>query len=243
MKILGVETSTAINSVAVLSGGKVLSEITQNNGATQSALLALNIKKALESASLKFEELDGLAVSIGPGSFTALRVGVSYAKGLAFATKKNITGVPSLDALSCRYFEGIKKVSEAYGSVSKDRLVCPMGDARKNEVYFSAYTEGENGEILKLLPESSASIEKVLGVVSGLGAKNIVFQGEGAVKYSADIKRILGSCVLAPDPKRMPSAVSVAELGAAMLDRGEAQEFGSLLPLYIRKSDAELGIR
>lgn len=242
MNILGIETSTGINSVAVLCDKRILAEITQNNGDSQSALLAGNIKEVLLNASLDLNEINGIAVSLGPGSFTALRVGVSYAKGLAFASGIKIAGVPALDAQAFRFYEGKRGVQEAYGTRPELKLICPMGDARKNEVYYSAYTE-KDGELLKLLPESCAGIEKAIAVLAALGAKELIFQGEGAVKYSSAIKALLGECCLAPEKKLYPSAVSVAELGAFILKQGQAPDFGSLLPLYVRKSDAELGIK
>ena len=188
------------------------------------------IAHALEKASLLPDDIDAFAVSIGPGSFTGLRIGLSTVKGFSYATGKPIVAVPTLEALSwnfayCRY------------------PVCTMLDARKKEVYAAVFQwEGEG--FRRMIDEVPISVERFLeymGEKGGIFYEKIIFTGEGALLYRETIVKVMGERALFPPANKMiPSPANVAYLGLQKLVRGEFSEPVSLVPLYVRKSEAEI---
>ncbi len=111
MKILGIDTATPFLALGVVEDDKVLSELRFNAGQTHAQILIPSIDRVLNEASLKLEELDGIAISIGPGSFTGLRIGLATAKGLCFASGKPLISVPTLDGLV--YFQKSSLISSS----------------------------------------------------------------------------------------------------------------------------------
>ena len=126
MKILGIDTSTSCGSVGLIDGDSVIAEYLIDIPVTHSERLLGSIEHVLRQAGCSTGELDGWAISLGPGSFTGLRIGVSTIKGLAFATQKPVAGVPTLDVL-------------AFNISPTPYLICPVLDARKGEVYAAFY--------------------------------------------------------------------------------------------------------
>ncbi|RYD03251.1 hypothetical protein N752_20685 [Desulforamulus aquiferis] len=127
MYILGIEAATPVASVAVVGGGgMILSERLVNNRRTHSINLLPMIKAVIEEAGIKKEQINGVAVSSGPGSFTGLRIGLTTAKTLALTWGVPVVGVSTLEAL-------------ALPVVSSGQLICPILNARKNEVYTSIF--------------------------------------------------------------------------------------------------------
>lgn len=226
MKILGIETSTGVNSVAIVTEEKVLCEISLDAGPTHSSYLMNNIELILRYTSLKISDIEGIAVSCGPGSFTGLRVGISLAKGLAYASKKSIVGIPSLDAL-------------AYKNYGRGVIVCPMTDAKKNEVYFSLYTN-HNNKFRKLIRERSSVIEDAVSLIKEYYYETIIFAGDGSVKYMDYLKKKFKRFNLAPVSSRFPSASAVADLGIIRIKNNDIDDFNQLLPFYLRESDAKM---
>ena len=127
MLILGIESSSLVASAALLSDEKLIAEYTVNNAMTHSQTLMPMIDAVLKSAGTEPEELDAIAISRGPGSFTGLRIGSATAKGMGLALNKPLVEVPTLAAM-------------AYGLYGiTDRIICPIMDARRSEVYSAAY--------------------------------------------------------------------------------------------------------
>ena len=135
MKILAVDTATRSCSAAVIDGEALLAETTNTSNQTHSRHLLDTIDAVIEQAGLEITELDGFAVSNGPGSFTGLRIGIASIKGLAFSLGKPVVGVSSLDAL-------------AWQCAQSAYLICPLLDARKKEVYACRYRY-KNNELKK----------------------------------------------------------------------------------------------
>lgn len=226
MKVLGIETSTLVGGVALLDDETLVAEHTLNVALTHSERLLSAIDQLLAAARWRLGELDGLAVAVGPGSFTGLRIGLATAKGLAFATGTPLAGVPTLDAL-------------ARTLPFARHPVCPILDAKKGEVYASLYRT-DRGEAERLWGYLAVSPEELCGRLKGLDGP-VIFLGDGVAAYRALLETALGAAALfAPPGSRAPSAAAVAELGLRAIRAGQATAPAELVPLYIRPSEAEL---
>ncbi len=223
MRVLGIETATMVGSVAVVDQVDVVASYLWNIKSAHSEHLMVAIEQILADASLSLRELDGIAVSIGPGSFTGLRIGLGTAKGLCYATGLPLVAVPTLDALAsrlafCKY------------------QVCPMLDAKRGEVYASVYQVAD-GEVRRLRSPEAVSPGLLLKRIS----QPTVFSGKGAIVYRENILKILGGkAYFAPPDLNYPDAAAVAKVGLSAIQRGEEAELFSLEPLYLRKPDAKI---
>jgi len=228
MKILAIETSTMLGGIAImddLSG--LIAEVRLNVKSTHSERLMTEIDHVLKQAELKVSDIDVFAIAIGPGSFTGLRIGLSAVKGFSYATGKPIVSVPTLEALAwnfpyCRH------------------PVCTMLDARKKEVY-SALFKWEDGGFIRLIDEVSIRINRVLEDIKLSSDKKVVFTGEGAILYRDKIIEVMGEKAIFASPEKIvPSPANVAYIGIKKAIKGEFSEPVSLVPFYIRRSEAEL---
>ena len=223
MKILGVDTASASCSLAVTDGVQLLGEITLVSGQTHSRHLVASIETIIMAAGLSLERIEGFAVSRGPGSFTGLRIGISTVKGLAVAGNRPMVGVSTLAAL-------------AWQVGPTDHMICPMLDARRNQVYAAMFRWDPHGP-LPLSAERVAAPEAVLAAV----AQPCIFIGSGAAAYRTQIEEMAGRRALfAPDALHWIRAASIAVLGARKLAAGDADDVEFLVPTYLRKSDAEM---
>jgi len=224
MKILAVDTSSRTGSVAVLENEAVLAEIQVTSTETHAKRLMSAIDSALRMAGIGVSECDGFAVTTGPGSFTGLRIGISAVKGLGFATAKPVTAVSTLDAL-------------AYQFPTVADLICPLLDARKGEVYTAIYKCGSYMDWDKVTPDSAVDPRQWLMQIEG----SCLFVGDGASLYRNLIKQIVGQKArFAPPYLNTVRASVVAYIGMKQIERGQVVDVGSLVPHYIRKSDAEI---
>ena len=223
MYILGIETATRTGGVAIVSEGGVLAEYTLNIEVTHSERLMSTVDRVLKDTGLQPASLDGFGVSIGPGSFTGLRIGLSTVKGLAFTTGKPVAAVPTLKAL-------------AWNTPHSRYPVCPLLDARKKEVYAALYRY-DGRELVQDLPETVLPLAELADRVAG----EVLFTGEGARIFAGDIKRLFaGRAHLAPLSATVPSAASVGEIALMMLQGGRSADPDTLSPMYIRRPEAEL---
>jgi len=227
MKTLAVETSTLTGAVALLDGEAVVAECRVNVAVTHSERLLTTVDWLLSAAGWRLGDLAGLAVAIGPGSFTGLRIGMSTMKSLAFATGRPLVGVPTLDALAWTLpFAGL--------------LVCPILDAKKGEVYTALYRT-DAGRLERLWEYRALAPEALAAELRAQGAPPVVFLGDGVGPYAVTLDRALGRAArFAPPSHRAISALTVAELGRRALLAGEAADPAALVPLYVRRSEAEL---
>jgi tRNA threonylcarbamoyladenosine biosynthesis protein TsaB len=222
MRVLAIETATLTGAVAVLDGDRVVGEITLSVALTHSERLLAAIDRLLADCGWTLAGLQGLAVSIGPGSFTGLRVGLATVQGLAFATGLPVAAVPTLDAL-------------AEALPFADGPVCPVLDARKGEVYVSLYRwAGERME--RLWDYQALSPAEVVRRLPG-GA---ILVGDGAESCRAALGGDPHPLRIAPPPRRLPSAGLVGWLGQGRLAAGTTVAADGLRPLYLRPSEAEL---
>jgi tRNA threonylcarbamoyladenosine biosynthesis protein TsaB len=243
MKILAIETSTMLGGIAItdtLSG--LIVEVRLNVKSTHSERLMTEIDHALRQAGLKVSDIDVFAVSTGPGSFTGLRIGLSTVKGFSYITGKPIVSVPTLHALAwnfpyCRY------------------PVCTMLDARKKEVYAALF-RWDNEDFIRVIDEMSIKVDRLLGRINennpplppfskggegGFSDEKIVFTGEGSLIYRDKIIEVMGDkAIFATAEKMVPSPANVASIGIRKAMKREFSEPVSLVPFYIRRSEAEI---
>lgn len=224
MKILAVESSGMVAAVAIVREGKVMGEFLLDHRRTHSQQLMPLIDQLLGSLGMKLMDIDIFAVSKGPGSFTGLRIGISTVKALAQALGKPAIGVPTLDGL-------------AYNLVIRDGLICPIMDARREQVYTSVYRSSNRLERL----EDYMGIP-AMELVQKLREYHepVIFNGDGVPAYWDIIKRELGGkAIMAPSNLLMQRASSIACLALEMAQAGQIQNYIDLLPFYLRKSQAE----
>lgn len=223
MYILGIETATKTGGVAIVSELGVLAEYTLNIEVTHSERLMSTVDRVLKDTGLDMASIDGFGISIGPGSFTGLRIGLSTVKGLAFTTGRPVAAVPTLKAL-------------AWNTPHARYPVCPLLDAKKKEVYAALYRQ-DGKDLVQEFPESVLSLADLAGKVAG----EVLFTGEGSRLFAGEIERLFGTRArLAPLAATVPSAASVAEIAFLMLQRGQRADPDALSPLYIRRPEAEL---
>jgi tRNA threonylcarbamoyladenosine biosynthesis protein TsaB len=225
MKVLGIDTSTNCGSLGIIDDDAVVAEYALLRDETHSTRLVPAIQDLLKGARLDLDEIEGMAVSLGPGSFTGLRVGLSAVKGLALAAERPVVGVPTLDAL-------------ASNVPFTPYLICPLVDARKGEVYTALYKDGEGGQVEQLTPYQ---VVAPLDLLEKIPLQETIFLGDGVEAYGELIKERFGAKALfAPPHLRFLRGSTVAEIGLQRFKRGEQDDISSLVPIYVRPSDAEL---
>lgn len=223
MVVLGIETATLQGGAALVDEGGLLAEAFLNVSITHSERLLPTIDWLLRQARVRLGDLSGIGVSIGPGSFTGLRIGLSTAKGFAMATGLPVVAVPTLEAMAwtlprCR------------------DQICPLLDARKAEVYAALF--GFDGGVLqRRMQDAALPPEDLIARID----EPTVFLGDGVRTYRTLLRDRLGALALFLPPALMgPRPATVAELGRDRLDRGERDDPASLTPRYLRASEAEL---
>src|SRR5512142_351805 len=178
MYVLGIETSTKTGSVAVVSDKAVIAQYSLNIEITHSERLMSTVDRVLKDTGIALSQLDGFAVATGPGSFTGLRIGVSTVKGLAFATGKPVAAVPTLYAL-------------AWNIPHAAFPICPLLDARKNEVYTAVYSS-DGHTVNQTVPEAVVPLSRLVDLLSG----RTVFTGEASLLYRGEIEKLFGTAAL-----------------------------------------------
>ena len=223
MYVLGIETSTKTGSVAIISDEGIIAQYSLNIEVTHSERLMATVDRVLKDTGIQMRQFDGFSIAIGPGSFTGLRIGLSTIKGLAFATGKPVAAVPTLKALAW---------SLPYSAYP----ICPLLDARKNEVYAALYAF--NGSVLtQVLTERVVALTKLAGQLKG----KTIFTGEASRLFRTEIMKNFGDAALfAPHSVSLPSAAAVAEIGLEMIKNGKRADPDSLSPMYIRRPEAEV---
>jgi tRNA threonylcarbamoyladenosine biosynthesis protein TsaB len=226
LRILAVDTATRCCSVAVRDGERLAAEMTAVSARTHSMHLASMIRETLKVADLVLPQISGLAVSIGPGSFTGLRIGISTVQGLAFAGGKPCVGVSSLEAL-------------AAACLPWPYAICALMDARKGEVYVGRYRE-HGSRLERLAPEGVMPLDEVLQPMN----EPYLFVGDGAERHRERIRSLLGELAgCLPPEYNFPRAAIVARLAYPLLAGGQGVDAERLVPRYLRRSDAELCLR
>jgi tRNA threonylcarbamoyladenosine biosynthesis protein TsaB len=224
MKVLGIDTSTSCGSVGLIDNGEVIADYLLNLSVTHSERLLGAIEFVLKEARCNIENIDGLTISLGPGSFTGLRIGVSTVKGLAFATGKPAAGVSTLDVLASQI-------------ATTPYLICPILDARKKEVYTAFYCYKEGNSLKRISPYQAIRPEDLVKNIK----EETIFLGDGVKTYEGLLLNDLPSfAIFPPAPLHFPRGSMVAKLGFELLRKGECLDLETFVPIYIRSSEAEI---
>lgn len=225
ISILAIESSGLVASVALLTGDTLVGEYTINNKLTHSQTLLPMCSQMLDMAGVSLEEIDAIAISEGPGSFTGLRIGSATAKGLALAGEKPILSVPTLQAM-------------AYNFYGEKKYICPMMDARRNQVYTGIY-QFVDGKMKAYMEDRACSIENLLEIANGLD-REVLFLGDGVPVFA---ERFQNECkipyTIAPPHLSRQRASSVAVCGRYLYEEGKVQTAKEHKPVYLRLSQAE----
>lgn len=225
MYVMGIDTATLVCSVAVVSEEKTLAEYTQQVKKTHSERLLPLIDTILRDTGLKPQDLSGVAVAGGPGSFTGLRIGMVTAKALGQALALPLCSISTLAALAAQHplFPG---------------LICPILDARREQVYNAIFTAGTQVE--RLVADRSLSVTELLQELQQR-PEPVLFVGDAVPVYRQIISRALVSraCFMPPE-SAICRASSVARLGLAQFSAGQVQSWRDLHPAYLRRSEAEI---
>jgi len=223
MKILAVDTATKSCSVAIVDKESLLAEMTVVNEQTHTKHLLEMISLVIKHSGLNLSDLNGYAVTRGPGSFTGLRIGISSVKGFAAAQGKPIAGVSSLDALA-------RQVSFS------PHLICSIIDARRDEVYSSKYRY-KDGNLKKEGKEQAVSPGDALDEIN----EPCIFVGSGAVLYRNVINDKLGEyAYFAQACENTIRASTIARLSINRFEIDDTDDVDTFVPNYIRKSNAQL---
>ncbi len=223
MRVLGIDTSTKYAGVAIVEDGVVLAQSILQFMASHSEKLLPEISHLLEIMKIPLETIDYYAVTVGPGSFTGLRVSVSTVKGLSFVTRKKVIPLSTLEVI-------------ARGLAFVDYPICPILDARKKEVY-SALFRWEKDELIRLKEDSVLKLEALNGWLN----ERTIFVGDGLNIYSEKLTQMFGEkAIFVKSSYSIPSPAIVAIMGEEKAKEGKFISARDLQPIYMRKSEAEI---
>ncbi len=224
MTVLGVETATTVCAVALLRGADIVSEESIDEANVHAEKVLTLVDSVLKAAACPAQSIDAVAVSIGPGSFTGLRIGLSTAKGLACGLGKPLVAVPTLQALAQRLVDA--------GEVRDRETVLALLDARRDEVYCQSFRPA-GGKAVPLWEARDLSVADLITQLDGL---EVVAAGDGWTKLFAAVQQngVRARIRCAGGELSKCSASSVALLGAEFLQEGRRSDARSLEPLYIK---------
>lgn len=223
MLILGLDTATWKASVGLRIDGQLAAERSRIADGSHAVSLLSLIEEVLQDGGCSVRDLESVAVSGGPGSFTGLRIGWSVAKGLAYATGARLVAVPTLEALArtVAYLEG---------------KICPVLDARKGEVYAACF-ESQSGGLRRLTEDLLLTPDALLGMLP----RPCAVLGDAVAVYGTFLQQRLGASVtLLPSDTHGPSGGMIAAVADERLHAGAPDDLSPLEPRYIRLSEAEL---
>ena len=222
MKILGIDTSTPIGSVALIDDDNLVAEHTLNIVQAHSSRLMPAIDTVLKWGDIVAADLDACAVGVGPGSFTGVRIGVATIKSLCYALDKPIGGVSTLEAV-------------AYNLRWTNGVICPLFDARRSEVYGAIFQGG--AEWQRLSEDLCLPIDDLLDRLDRSTSPDclINFAGDGLLAYGDAVRERLGKRALFADAIfNVPRGATIAHLGRQRLQHGEGASYWTLVPNYVR---------
>ena len=225
MKLLAIDSSGLVATVAIVSEEAMLAEYTVNFKKTHSQTLLPMLNEIVKMIELDLSEVDAIAVAAGPGSFTGLRIGSATAKGLGLALDKPIVAIPTLEGL-------------AYNLFGTNQIICPMMDARRNQVYTGLY-EFDQLELKVLKPQEAMGIDELLEELNQTG-REVIFLGDGTESYRSIIEE---KCAVpysfAPIHLSRQRAGAIGALGITYYKHSQIESAAAHEPVYLRLSQAE----
>lgn len=230
MKILAIDSSGLVASAAIWEGnpgerGRILAVSSTDYKKTHSQTLLPMIDSICKETSCEAKDFDAVAISAGPGSFTGLRIGSATAKAIAMAAEAPVIEVPTLSGL-------------AFNLWGSGFYVCPMMDARRDQVYTALYSF-ESGKLITHIEGEAVSVDEMIDRINSLG-KEVIFLGDGADAYRQILEsKVMVPYLLAPAHLNRQSAASVAVLGAVLFSEGKTVNADDHSPTYLRVSQAE----
>ncbi len=224
MKILSLDSATECATAAIIDDNKLLGEIVINHKKQHSVIMMPMIDNLIKNCGLTIADIDGYAISNGPGSFTGLRIGMSTVKGLVQSTKKPFVAISSLDGLANNLF-------------NVQGIICPIIDALRGNVYTNFY-RFENGKLITLEEDQLLSIDEVIEKCSSF-EEPITFLGDGTYKFGEKLSELLPTSSIAPSTLNVAKASSIGALGFIKLSEGYSDNVLSSAPVYLRKCQAE----
>jgi len=223
MNVLGIETATAVSSVAIGGERGIVASASLARGKGHAEFVAPAVKQIARDAGIELRSLTGVAVGLGPGLFTGMRVGVATAKTMAQALRLPIVGIPSLDVL-------------AYGVRHSSRLICAAIDARRGEVFAAFYRQVPGG--IQRLSDYRAWPPDQLAAEVESRSQDTLFVGDGALLYKDRLPHARSE--YASYAHAFPTAGALVELSLPRFVREDNDALLELEPLYVRKTDAEI---
>jgi tRNA threonylcarbamoyladenosine biosynthesis protein TsaB len=231
LKILGIDTTTDILNLTIIENGVLIFDYMINKpGITHSSILIPSLRNIMKIAEINLNELDGIAVSIGPGSFTGLRVGLATAKGLAFSLSIPIIGVNSLEAYALRWKE-------------LPGILCPIIKARKDDYYFTFYQKERNNENLIRIEEYQCLNWTKISQIFAKYKEQIFVFGQGLLeilRYDKDRYYHNNNVTFIVREQDPPGAKYIALIGDKKISKSVKDNIYEMSPFYINKSGAEL---
>lgn len=226
MNLLAIDASGIAGSVAYLKDGKLAGEYYFCDKLTHSQTIMPMLEHMKSLIQIDLDTVDAVAVTAGPGSFTGLRIGVTAAKALALALNVPIIGVPTLDVM-------------ANGIPFTEHYICPIMDARRNQVYTALY-KGTEGKVERLTEHMATDINDYLESLKERDGK-IIFLGDGVAVYRETITSLLGAerALFAPSFCNLQHASVLAAVAEQLYHEGKSEDPSTFVPIYLRKSQAE----
>jgi tRNA threonylcarbamoyladenosine biosynthesis protein TsaB len=225
MKLLAIDTSTKFLSVAVINGSKVLASYHRRADMSHSSRLMPTIESVLKKAKVKLADIKGLAISIGPGSFTGLRIGATAVKAMAFALKKPVVAVPTLDAI-------------AENAAKFTGLICPVLDAKKEKVYAALY-ESDSKRLKRISKYLLMQADELVGKIRSMGSKRVLFLGDGVDVYKERLEKV-GAGIEFYGTNWQPRSSVVAALAAGKFKERAFSDIFDLVPLYLYSKECDV---
>jgi tRNA threonylcarbamoyladenosine biosynthesis protein TsaB len=227
MRVLALDTATEIGSIALLEEDTLLAQTQLRVEKTHSQTLWRAIRFLFAETGWGLEQIDLWAVSTGPGSFTGVRIGMATIKGLAWATRKPVVGVSTLEVL-------------ASAIAPTPYLICPVLDARRQEVYFAFYRHAPGGSIREVRGAGHGSVQGLCREIQ----EPAILLGNGVHRYRESFLNLLGDSALIPEPwNHSLSGMALAAIALKRFRLGEGGEAKDLRPLYLRSAEAEFNKR
>lgn len=225
MRILAIDSSGLVASVAILTEDTLLAEYTVNHKKTHSQTLLSMLDEIVHMIELDLSEIDAIAVAKGPGSFTGLRIGSATAKGLGMALNKPLIGIPTVDAL-------------AYNMFACDYIICPLMDARRNQVYTGLY-EFCGKDFIVIEEQQAVDVTTIVDKINICG-KPVVYLGDGVDSYRDQLSNLTKvPYIIAPSHLNKQRAAALGALAIEYYKQGIMESAKDHVPDYLRLSQAE----